>query len=39
VAYTALFELSRVGKFARDQLPAAIEALGIDPEASDPAKA
>ncbi len=39
VAYTALVELTRTGKFERDKLSAALATLGLDPEAPDPALA
>jgi pyruvate dehydrogenase E1 component len=37
MAYAALYELARVGKFDGEKLPDAIQTLGIDPEAPDPA--
>jgi pyruvate dehydrogenase E1 component len=36
VAYTALCEMVRVGKFKANILPKALEKLGLDPEAPDP---
>ncbi|MEP0846784.1 MAG: hypothetical protein HRF50_08180 [Phycisphaerae bacterium] len=37
VAYAALWELSKRSQFDRKKLPAAMQELGIDPEAPDPA--
>jgi pyruvate dehydrogenase E1 component len=39
MAYTALYELARLGKFPGQRLPAALQQLGLDPEAPDPATA
>jgi pyruvate dehydrogenase E1 component len=39
VAYAALYELSRKGGFPKKDLPKALAALGLDPDAPDPASA
>jgi pyruvate dehydrogenase complex dehydrogenase (E1) component len=39
VAYAALAELARKGRYPRKDLPKALRELGIDPDAPDPATA